>query len=250
MRTSVSHLAFNENTADLLSKLPALGISNLEVVLSKIRVDDFSDFIKSANSAGLSVESAQSILWNSGVSDLTEDSFASYMLSMIPVYESLGVKTLVLGSPLQRQYENFEKLSSQFFKIDSALASAGLTLCIEPNSRNYGGKYFFDVSSIVKFIESCNLSNVKTMIDTHNLILEGLDPVDQLISYSSKVHHIHVSEVGLEGFIESDRHSDLARAINSIKYSGIVTYEVLNSKNLLLEILNFTKCFVKNNSNK
>ena len=250
MRTSVSHLAFNESNSHLLHKLSDFGISNLEIVLSKIRVDEVDDFSRLVRSAGLTLESAQSILFNSGVSDLIDDTFAKYVISIIPVYAAIGVKTLVLGSPLQRQSVHFEKLSNQFFKINSALSSAGLTLCIEPNSQKYGGKYFFDLPSIVEFIESCNLSNVKTMVDTHNLILEGFDPASQLIKYANQIHHIHVSEVDLSGFIDSDLHLTLAQAINSTGYSGIVTYEVLNSKNLIREVLDFTKCFVKNNSNE
>jgi sugar phosphate isomerase/epimerase len=247
MHTGISHLAFNSIRQDQLFALFDLGLSNFEIVLSKVSISDFADSIALIKKAGFSIESAQSILFGSGVSDLTDQLFVDYIKKVIPIYESLGVKTLVLGSPSQRVTPNFDKLADSFFQLDQILSNIGITICIEPNSRKYGGNYFFNVQSISNFIDEGNFSNIKTMIDSHNLILEGLDPSTELIKYSSLIHHIHVSEIELAGFVESTVHSNLSRTLSDIKYSGLITYEVLNSKNLIHEVSAFKKCFAENN---
>jgi sugar phosphate isomerase/epimerase len=243
MHTGISHLSFSTLDEALLTELVELGLSNFEIVLSKLRVSDLGDFCKVLKRVGLSSKSAQSILFNSGVGDLTDQAFIEYLDSTIPVYKAIGVTTLVLGSPAQRNVLNFEKLGESFSSLDRILSDSGMTLCIEPNSQIYGGRYFFDVESIVEFIELHNFSNVKTMIDTHNLILEGLNPATELLNHFRHIHHVHISEAGLTGFAESEFHRAFSNALKSTQYSGLITYETLNSKNLIDEVTRFTKYF-------
>ncbi len=243
MRLGISHLAINDNIIESLAMVKNLGLTNLEIVIPKVKDSDLHDFCKSVKFIGLTIESAQSILFNSGVSDFIDDSLIDHFRKVSPIYSSIGVKTLVLGSPTQRVTFDFNKLFNSFAQIDETLKEHGLNLCIEPNSRIYGGSYFFELESIVNFINFGKFSNISTMIDTHNLILENADPSEALLKYFDRISHIHVSEPNLKAFTQSEAHSALAKNILTSGYTGLVTYEALNSSNLLDEVSAFIKCY-------
>ena len=87
---------------------------------------------------------------------------------------------MVFGSPNMRKGIIDDSLSKIFKRIDESLNNTNITLVIEPNSKVYNGDYFHNIKEIVDFIENNKFINIKTMIDTHNLELEGYDPIIEL----------------------------------------------------------------------
>ena len=81
-----------------------------------------------------------------------------------------GIKIIVFGSPSLRKGDK-NILLNIFDSIDDKLKEKQIYLCVEPNSSYYGGEYYCSLDEIVPDIKK--FSNIKTMIDTHNLILEN-----------------------------------------------------------------------------
>ena len=81
------------------------------------------------------------------------------------------------------------------------------------------------------------------MVDTHNLILEGEDPVEMIEKYFNQVHHIHVSENKLLPLSNLVFHKKFSEKIKSLKYDGIITYELLPCDNLENQIKTFTEIY-------
>jgi sugar phosphate isomerase/epimerase len=105
-------------------------------------------------------------------------------------------------------------------------------LCIEPNSKIYNGMYFFNVEEIIDFIKTCELKNIKTMIDTHNLVNENIDIIKSYKNNIDYIYHIHISEDKLQPYKESDLHNKLSYIIKKTNYNKLVTYECLSNKNI------------------
>jgi hypothetical protein len=86
-------------------------------------------------------------------------------------------------------------------------------------------------------------SNISSMIDIHNSLLEGEYPSTQLKIYQNIIQHIHVSEIGLGDFIESTTHNNMAKSIKHINYNNLVIYESKPSTNLIKSIKSFNKIY-------
>jgi sugar phosphate isomerase/epimerase len=157
----------------------------------------------------------------------------------------LGIEKIVLGSPKQRVDFYFPQLKYAFQILDNKLDGTNITILIEPNSQQYGGEYFFTIDSIVEFLAQNNFNNIKTMIDTHNIILEGSNPAEKFMEYQEYIDHVHVSEIGLNSFKESDMHHQLAETLHTNQYDGLVVYECNQSATLFNDIVSFANIYNK-----
>ena len=81
------------------------------------------------------------------------------------------------------------------------------------------------------------------MLDTHNIINEGQSPTEIYNQFRYLILHVHVSENNLSDFIESNEHKKLSNALKSNNYKGIITYEVLPSKNLKFSLEKFKNIY-------
>jgi len=72
------------------------------------------------------------------------------------------------------------------------MMKANQTLLIEPNGKLYGGTFFHKIDEIVNFIDASKFTNIATMVDTHNSILENQSPLSNYTTYKNYVQHVHV----------------------------------------------------------
>ncbi len=250
MNLSVSNLAWDsEETQQIFEKLNEFGISQIEVAVTKISSwDDITDdmlyeYKKLLSNNSLSVKSLQSIFYNTNVNSLEDtEGVLSHIKKLIHISKILGVNVLVFGSPsLRKKFKNYEiTIKDLFLKIDNLLEGSGVELSIEPNSKIYGGEYFYTIDEIIKFIHENNFKNIKTMIDTHNIILEGQDPIEMFITYYDDINHIHISEKQLKPFTINDSHITFAKVIKDKKYDKTLTYEVLKHENFINSLSDFS----------
>jgi len=241
MKLSISNFAWNFSENDFaFNILNKHGIKNIEGVLTKINdwkilsVDDVVNFKRIMDSYGVVMESVQSIFYGVKCDGLHDKKIViPHIERLIGFSKILGVKVLILGSPnLRRKNLEWEsELSDTFKTIDSMLENTGIEMSIEPNTKSYGGDYFYTLTQIVDFINMNNLHNIKTMIDTHNLISEGLDPCDEIVRYYQKINHIHISEPNLTPIQNFEFHNKFSEVIKSLKYDKIITYELLKCEN-------------------
>lgn len=253
MKLSISNLAWDfPQNDEIFEELRKCGIRYVEGVLSKlgdwdsITTDDLVKLKSKLEEYNLEMISIQSIFYNQeslGLHDF--DGNVDHIKRLIDFSQILGVKVMVLGSPNLRVAEDDlkNKLSDTFKKIDRLLDSTGIELLIEPNTKSYGGHYFHNLPEIVDFITSNNLNNIKTMIDTHNLILEGYNPNSEFIKFKEFIKHIHISEPGLLPLQDLEFHSQFGDLIKNMNYTDIVTYEIKPTENFFETISIFKKIY-------
>jgi sugar phosphate isomerase/epimerase len=250
MRLGISNLAWGDlKTPDLIPMLIGNNIKYIEVVLPKhinwnnANLTELQKFHDHLEYNGILIKSTQSIFFNSGIDNYYDDGFVNHIVKVSDICREIGVTHLVLGAPNMRKNEDPVGLGNKFSYIDNVVRENNQILLLEPNSRIYGGNYFYKVDEIVRFIDEIKFSNIRTMIDTHNIILEGEDPTDVFLKYREYIKHVHVSEANLSGFISSNRHKELAKTLKENEYSGLIIYEAKPTLNLVDEIKNFSKTY-------
>lgn len=254
MNLALSNLAWDfKDTDDILKKLRKKNIFQIEGVLSKI--DDFSTlnedkiikFKETLNKFGIHVKTIQSIFYNvkcNGIGD--DDVIINHIKKLISYCELLEVDIMVFGSPNLRVGEIDDSVINSFKLIDELLSKTNIELSIEPNSKIYGGNYFHNLDEIVKFISANNFKKIKTMVDTHNLVLEGYCPSEEFIKYKSYINHIHISEPGLKPISDIETHTKFYNTLINNDYKNTITYEVNGLIDFDLDINNFIKIYNKN----
>lgn len=252
MKLSVSNLAWDLKDSDEVFKvLKSNDIKNIEFVFTKlgdwdqISHRDVVEFKKKLDDNGMIAESVQSIFYNTGIDHVGNDALKHFE-KLIEYSDILDTKVLVFGSPtMRKKVDNWEKkLVSTFESLDSMLKGTTIDVVIEPNAKHYGGDYFYKVTEIVQFIKQNKLNCIKAMIDTHNSVLEGCDPIVELMFWFDWIKHIHVSENMLLPMKEpTEFHNRFSDAIRSTGYNKIVTYEVLKHPIVLETIPVFSNIY-------
>lgn len=248
MKLALSNFAWDlEENESIFKTLTSIGIEHVEGVLTKINnwdsleESELIEYKESLNRCGIKIGSIQSIFYGVNCSDLSDYKTIDHYKKLIEYCKILGVKVMVLGSPSLRKNVSgwYDNLSDILKKVDDMLNGTGIELSIEPNTKTYGGDYFYTVQEIVDFIVHNDFKNIKTMVDTHNVKLEGLDPLNDLISYFDHINHIHVSEPKLSKLFDFEFHHVFSKSIKDLNYSGIITYEVMKCDDLIESVKEF-----------
>jgi hypothetical protein len=237
---SITQLAFptEDDFTNSVKILTQNNIINIELILHKIINWDTPDinylkkYVNRLNKLGFTCYSTQSITYNTSLQSFCDDNFIKHILYVSELCKMVGIKILVLGAPKLRDIYDENVLLNNFKKIDLHLKKNNQTLCIEPNSTWYGGRFFVNLDEIVTFIKKGNFTHIKTMIDTHNLTHENLNPSEEYLKYKDYIYHIHISETGLGAFIDSYIHDELSKILKQKDYQGIITYETQINKNI------------------
>ena len=81
------------------------------------------------------------------------------------------------------------------------------------------------------------------MIDTHNLILEKLNPIFEFKKYYKYINHIHISENNLLPIKDINFHVEFSKEIKKMNYDKIITYEIIACKNILESVKLFSEIY-------
>lgn len=252
MKLALSNLAWNSDKNEIIFKtLSSIGITNIEGVLTKLNSWDklseemLVEYKENLNQYSIKIESIQSIFYNIGCNDLSNYETIEHYKILIKYCKILGVKVMVLGSPSLRKHVNgwYNNLSIILKEVDEILNDTGIELSIEPNTKIYGGDYFFTIKEIVDFIKHNNFKNIKTMIDTHNIKLEGLNPLNEFKSHIKYINHIHISEPNLKKLTNFEFHNNFSKLLKDLNYGGIVTYELVECDDLFDTIIEFYELY-------
>lgn len=253
MNIGLSQLAFDkEESEEIYNLLYINGFNYVEGVLTKISPWDslsqtsLNQFKSELNSNVLKCYSLQSLFFNVPVSSMCDNEGVTNHFSKLVNYaETLGAKVLVLGSPNLRKKEKDweEKLESVIYNLDKLLDGKNVKVVIEPNCRQYKGEYFFSCSEITSYLKRFRLINIKTMVDTHNLINESLDPIEEFNSNINYIEHVHISENELLPIKNIDFHKEFAKALRESNYKKGVTYEIKKTSNLKQSIEQFASIY-------
>ena len=237
MNLAVSNLGWEHNNLEkIISILAKNKIQFIEGVLTKIdewdnlSLSKIKAFKSTLSKQNIKVESLQAIFYKSKCSSINENQkILNHLAKIMEFSQELGVSTLVFGSPsLRKDNQSKGYLKNLFYDIDLLSQSANLNFVIEPNSRIYGGDFFYTVDEIVEFLTINNYTNIKTMIDTHNSFLENKDPSKELTQHFEFINHIHISEKNLTPLKNYNNHLRFSKNIKKTKYQNLITLEVLD----------------------
>jgi sugar phosphate isomerase/epimerase len=253
MKLSISNLAwdFSENNI-IFKSLKEHNINRIEGVLTKINswenltIEQIKNFKNILNEYDFKMESIQSIFYGITCEGLHDtEKIVNHIKKLILFCEILETKILVLGSPSLRKKikNNQSQLSETFLNIDRILKNTNIELLIEPNTKSYGGEYFYNLNEIVNFIQKNNFCNINTMIDTHNLVLEGYDPSTEYIYYKNYIKHIHISEQNLLPITNIDLHKKFSETLRYDNYEHIITYEINKTDTFIDNVKNFVNLY-------
>lgn len=253
MNIGLSQLAFDsQDSEEIYNLLYNYNYSYVEGVLTKINSWDYltqtslNQFKSELSSRVLECYSLQSLFFNIPVSSMScSTSIVNHFSKIINYAEILNTKILVFGSPNLRKKElNWEeKLEIVFYEIDKLLDGKNIKIVIEPNCRAYKGDYFYSCSEISNFLNKNKLINIKTMIDTHNLINENLDPIKEFYENFNYIEHIHVSENNLLPISNIDFHKEFSKCLKDSNYKKGITYEVKKTEKIIDSIKLFAAIY-------
>lgn len=255
MNIALSNLAWDkEESENIYSLLNELNFKYIEGVIPKINSWDkiteteLREFKSNLKNYSLNCYSLQSLFFNVPINSLNEyDKVIGHFTKLLQYAKILGTKVLVFGSPNLRKKENsnwYLNLEDLFYHLDVLLDNSDIKIAIEPNSKIYKGDYFYTCSEINNFIGKNKFINIKTMIDTHNLLLEEIDVIKELNENFDSICHIHVSEKELKPITFNEFYKTLFDELIKLKYSNVVTYEVKKDKNLELSIRDFASIYL------
>jgi sugar phosphate isomerase/epimerase len=252
MNLALSNFAWDyPESENIFSQLNEIGIKNIELVLTKynswesLNNKTILDYKKELINYDMNPYSLQSLFYNINCTFEDTDIVIDHFKRLIDYSEILGLKILVFGSPsLRKKINNLSyNLSKIFNEVDAYLENKNINLVIEPNTISYGGEYFTSVSEITEFIISNNLKNIKTMIDTHNILLENNDPLIDIDKYFDYIYHIHISEPGLNIIKDELFHINFSNKLKEVSYNKMVVYEVNKAINLKESIKLFSEIY-------
>ena len=185
-----------------------------------------------------SVYAIQGVFYGSGISSFFDSSCYDYLCKVVDYCLENNVKVITLGSPSMR-IGNKKSMLDLLMRIDNYIDKRDCIVCVEPNARKYGGEYYYTLDEIVDDIES--LYSIKTMIDSGNLYLEGLNSVVEFEKHKEYIYHVHISTPDLEPVTLYKEYANIISDIKNLGYNGNVTYEFMKSYDLNKEIKNFLK---------
>lgn len=251
MKLGVSELAWSnlDKLDTLFKKFKENKITHIETVLPKhlewnnCKSINLTKLINNYEEHNIITKSTQSIFYNSNVDSFNDIKFLQHIDKVSSICKIVGISKLVLGAPSLRKKVNLNKLYPIFLEVDTILEKNDQILLIEPNSRIYSGNFFFTLPEIIRFIKKGKFKNIKTMIDTHNVILENEIPSDIFLKYREYVQHVHVSENELGPFKFNLKHVELAESLNKVNYNGLVIYESKPFDTLYDDIEMFSKVY-------
>jgi sugar phosphate isomerase/epimerase len=223
MKFGISNLSWNlENDSFVRKSLT--NYDYIETIFSRINYGYYS---------------TQSIFYGTDIKTFDDtDSTLNRLNFIIEECNKYSVKIIVLGSPSLRK-GNKNNLLNVLKKVDDKLKKYNIFLCVEPNSSYYGGEYYFTLSEIVNDIRE--LSNVKTMIDTHNLLLENQNIFEEYKKYHSYIKHCHFSEKELNPIQDYSFYNEFVDFLYTQSYDGGITYELKST----VDIIEKSKQFIQ-----
>ena len=249
MQLAVSDLGFDgiENVANVLQQN---GIEYIEVVPSKIKpyhalnVRDmlmYKDILADYN---LKPYSFLSLFYGIEIKDLSEvDKILNHFQVLITYAQLTEVKKLVFGSPaLRKKSPNWEQhLQYIFTRLDKMLDKTGISVIIEPVSSYYKAEFWYETGEIVNFIVNNKLKNIRTMVDTHNAMLEGEDPCLLYLRWKQYIGHIHIAEIGLGRLKSVEMHLKFSNTIRD--YKDVITHEITDKLRFAESVKTFSEIY-------
>lgn len=180
-----------------------IGVSRSEIEQIKRRWKDY----------GIQIYGMQSLLFglnnlNLFASEKDRTLLLEHLKAICRIGGGLGVNYLTFGSPNNRFIkekveEEAEEIALDFFyELGQIAKEHNVTVCIEPNPKEYGANFLTTSIEAYSFVRKLNHKNIKMQIDTGTCIINGEDctsTIDKKI-----IGHVHASAPFLETINEKN----------------------------------------------
>lgn len=268
MKFAISNIAWKEDEEEEISSLmQQLNIKGVEITPWKFisQNDNEEDIINCKqfwNSKGIEIVALQALLFNHPELTIFEDEKSrentlDYLKKCIDVGAQLGVKSLVFGSPKNRNVpdkakNDYLEIAMDFFhKIGTYAISKKLFFCIEPNPKEYGTNFICTTQEAIRFVRTLDNEGIRINFDTGSIIMNNEDPniFNDAFQY---IGHIHISEPFLN-LIDPTRelYREICNLLRKKNYQGNISIEmkkcseinnIENIKNVLIGIKKLYNC--------
>jgi len=249
MHLAVTDLGFDgiETVAD---KLQQYNIEYIEVVPTKIKPynaltqADMVMYKGQLANYKLKPYSFLSLFYGIDIKDFrSTNSILTQFSTLVNYAKAVGVKKLIFGSPgLRKKIQGWEYFVEDLFtELDKKLKGTGVSVIIEPVSKELGAEFWNDTKEVGDFIHYFNLNNIYTMIDTQNAMLLGDDPCLIYEQFEHSIKHIHIAEPGFGKLKNLEMHREFSTAIRD--YRDVITHEITNKEEFVESIKTFSEIY-------
>lgn len=158
-----------------------------------------------------------------------------YLFKLIDIAYKVGVQVLVFGAPKLRSGFTNSTALKFFREVADYIGQRNVTLCIEPNAREYGCSFLTTTRETYDFVSQLNRPQIQMMLDTGCARMENEDPISLFEDCIASLKHIHFSMPHLKPLRDEGHFAYLRHYLAQLKFSGKITIEMLNTKPQELE---------------
>lgn len=246
MELAVSDIAWTpDQDSEAHGRLARLGVNLLEMAPTRVvdRLDtvtenDRESLLNSARSCGLKVTGFQALLFGQPELTLFESekartACATYLCKVCDLLSAMGGRSLVFGSPKNRQRgdmpkEQADAIAIPFFReIGKHALQRGVVLCLEPNPSAYACDYLVTMDEVIDVVRRVDSPGVRLQVDGGELTMNEEDAERVIQACQDIIGHVHISEPMLGDFTTpTGDHAAYGRALRDIGYEGTISIEM------------------------
>ncbi|MHA6608499.1 sugar phosphate isomerase/epimerase family protein [Photobacterium damselae] len=253
---AISNIAWDEKyESDVFDILNKYEIKKLEVAPAKVvsdikcfSIEEVKEYKRKMLKNGFSIVSMQALLFggpNNNIFGLRNEQkeLQKHLFKILDMAEELEAKKLVFGSPKNRlkgdmSLDKAYEQASEFFKpLGDRAQEFGASICIENNPSYYGADFLTTTEELCAFVNYANNKGVSAHFDTGGMYLSNENIKDAILKNHDLISHFHISEQDLQPISNKKiMHNDVAEALKEIKYNKIVSIEMKQTANPILDI--------------
>jgi sugar phosphate isomerase/epimerase/dTDP-4-dehydrorhamnose reductase len=236
-KLAISNLAWEEKQNEkVLPILKKYKIVKIEVAPSKIsNLEAFRDFWQKNC---IEIIATTSLLFGHPELTIFENELIRqktlvYLKKMIKTSSLLGAKTMIFGSPKNRNIGNLSKkealeIAKDFFgKIAEKCKRYNINFAFEPNPPIYGTDFINTTKEAIELTKIVNHPNFGINIDMSTMTKNKENYEETIKNALPYAKHFHLSEPGLKVIPQKlSNHKKLAKALKKTKYNGILSIEM------------------------
>lgn len=246
MRLAISNIGWDkEQDYTVYELMKKYGFSGIEIAPTRWVQENPYDNVQKAveisdklrKEYGIAVSSMQSIWYGRNERIFVSEErkiLVDYTKKAIDYAAEIGCKNLVFGSPRNRNIEeswnlsgkDIETIEEEFFgEIGEYAQKAGVVVAMEANPPIYNTNYVNGTMEAMTLAQRINSEGFKVNLD-FGTIIANKEAISELTGYAGLIHHVHISEPGLQKIQSRPEHEELASYLRKNKYEGFVSIEV------------------------
>jgi hypothetical protein len=232
-RIAVSNIAWSPVDAPDAKKILArYGINRIEMAFTTLRdwVAWEDSHIADLRCQPFTYPSCQSVLYKTDIHVFRDTpTFFEHMRRVLHLSEQLQITRMVFGSPKARHIyaTTPEERIAIFRQLGDLCKHHGVTLCLEPNAREYGCTWLTNLADTIAFVRTVNHPHIRINFDFGNYIMEA-DTSPLSPETVTLIENVQVSAPFLRSLTTEllDTYTSLWQSLTASGYTGPVSLEV------------------------